>query len=687
MGVVDNIIRVYDGNMQKLAYLENAYNIGYSLKFNELWTAQFTLPATDKKNIYCQPFNYVEIFDGGERIELFRIMPSTLTRNSEGNIVYQCEHVLATLMDDVLFQYHQIGNIGVGTVHVLRYILDHQLTKRWQLRKCDFDRRFEYKWENENLLSALFSVPQPFNEGYRWEFDTTRTPWQLDLKRLPTQFVADIIYKKNMVEIKKEVDPSTIVTRLYCLGYGEGDNQLNICSVNGGIPYLEANTATYGIKSSILVDRRFENAETLKAYGQSILDELKNPFKSYSVRAIDLHRKSPSKYERYFPGDIVRIIDKEDNTIEDLPIVSVSKSDITGAPGDIEIEIAKRTRDIASSISSLQDRTRINEVYAQGATNQMIVPFADNADENNPARMKIYIPDTMVRINKCILNYQLDNFRAYSKAIEGGGATTQSTNDGGATTQSTNDGGASTQTSSSGGGGTQTSSSGGGGTQTSSSGGGTQTTSDVQVLKPGISQDYTRSSGKHLHTIPDGTRLMVAGGGTVTWGYGGEHYHDLYNHGHKIDIPDHQHSVQIPSHKHSVNIPSHTHSVNIPSHTHSVDIPSHTHSVNIPSHTHSINIPNHRHSITLPNHTHDIEFGIYEGTRANSVTIKVDGNILPTTQPGQDINIIPYLSVDSEGKIQRNTWHEVEIIPDQMTRVLANIFMQIFTNSRGGGDY
>jgi phage minor structural protein len=650
MGAVDNTIRVYDGNMRKLAYLENAYNIGYSLKLNELWTAQFTLPATDKKNIYCQPFNYVEIFDGGERIELFRIMPSTLTRNSEGNIVYQCEHVLATLMDDVLFQYHQIGNIGVGTVSVLRYILDHQLTKRWQLRNCDFDRRFEYKWENENLLSALFSVPRPFNEGYRWEFDTTRTPWQLDLKRLPTQFVADIIYKKNMVEIKKEVDPSTIVTRLYCLGYGEGDNQLNICSVNGGIPYLEANTATYGIKSSILVDRRFENAETLKAYGQSILDELKNPFKSYSVRAIDLHRKSPSKYERYFPGDIVRVIDKEDDIIENLPIVSVSKSDITGAPGDIEVEIAKRTRDIASSISSLQDRTRINEVYAQGATNQMIVPFADNADENNPARMKIYIPDTMVRINKCILNYQLDNFRAYSKAIEGGGATTQSTNDGGA----------STQTSSSGGEGIQTSSSGGGGTQTSSSGGGTQTTSDVQVLKPGISQDYTRSSGKHLHTIPNGTVLMVEGGGTVTWGYGGEHYHDLYNHGHQINIPDHHHTVPIPSH---------------------------THIVNIPSHTHSINIPNHRHSINLPNHTHDIEFGIYEGTRANSVSIKVDGNILPTTQPGQDINIIPYLSVDSEGKIQRNTWHEVEIIPDQMTRVLANIFMQIFTNSRGGGDY
>ena len=301
---MDNIIRVYDRNMKKLAYLNNAYGIGYELPLNELWYANFTLPADDPKNQYCQPFNYVEIYDGRERIELFRIMPSTLTRNTKGDIVYQCEHVLATLLDDVLFQYHQIGNIGVGTTQVLRYILDRQLTKRWQLGVCEFDRRFEYKWENENLLAALFSVPQPFNEGYRWEFDTTGTTWRIHLKRLPTEFKADITYRKNMTEIQKEVDPTTVVTRLYCLGYGEGDNQLDITSVNGGIPYLQANgeTSTWGIKSSILVDRRFENPETLKAYGQALLNELKNPYKSYKAKAVDLYRKSPEKYEKFFPG-------------------------------------------------------------------------------------------------------------------------------------------------------------------------------------------------------------------------------------------------------------------------------------------------------------------------------------------------------------------------------------------------
>ena len=171
---------------------------------------------------------------------MFRIMPSDLTRGEQGTITYQCEHVLATLLDDVLFQYHQIGGGAIGTVAVLRYILDRQIDKRWQIGSCDFDRRFEYKWENENLLAALFSVPQCFNEKFRWEFDTTGTVWRINLKRLSTTFKADIIYKKNMTQIQKVVDPTTIVTRLYCLGYGEGDNQLDIRSVNNGIPYLRA---------------------------------------------------------------------------------------------------------------------------------------------------------------------------------------------------------------------------------------------------------------------------------------------------------------------------------------------------------------------------------------------------------------------------------------------------------------
>ena len=613
---MENIIRIYDQNMKKLAYLQNAFNISYDLTLNELWFAKFTLPADDPKNIYCQPFNYVEIYDGKDRIELFRIMSSELTRAEQGTIIYQCEHVLATLLDDVMYQYHQIGGGSIGTVQALRYILDRQLSPHWQLQQCDFDRRFEYKWENENLLAALFSVPKPFDEKYRWEFDTTGTIWRISLKRLPTKFKADIMYRKNMLRIQKEVDPTTIVTRLYCLGYGEGDNQLDIRSVNGGIPYLEANTTTWGIKSSILVDRRFESPETLKAYGQTVLNELKNPYKTYSVQAIDLYRKSPEKYERFFPGDIVRIVDKEDGITEDLPIVKVSKSDVTGNPGAVSIEIANKSRDITGSISALQERDRINDTYAQGATNQMIVPYADNCDPDHPAVLRIYIPDTLVRINKCILNYRLEPFRAYSKAIAGGGGTMTTTEAGGASVA----------------------------TSRYAPAGLTQIRIYPQVSHGAGFALETSYQQDHNHGIPGGTGLTTTEEGVVWFSPSGGHSHMMPSHGHEVVLSGED------------------------------------------SHNHQVNLPNHEHVIIISNHTHELEFGIYQGETASTVSIKVDGKAIPQTNPDEDVDIIKHLSVDSAGKIQRNTWHEIEITPGAMSRIVANIFLQIFTNSRGGED-
>ena len=54
---------------------------------------------------------------------------------------------------------------------------------------------------------------------------------------------------------------------------------------------------------------------------------------------------------------------------------------------------------------------------------------------------------------------------------------------------------------------------------------------------------------------------------------------------------------------------------------------------------------------------------------------------------GNEINIAPYLSTGDGGKILRDTWHEIEITPDKMTRIIVNVFIQLFVNSRGEGDY
>lgn len=616
-------VKIYDLNRDLIAILENAYGIGYEKSFNEIWTASFSLPLNDPKNEECQPLNFVEIVDDytGEYIGLFRIIPSLTRKNeSDSSVTYQCEHVLATLLDDVLFQYHQTTNLS--TKDTLQYILDRQNTSHWKLGTVAFTRYFSYKWENENLLSALFSVPKPFDVPYQWTWDTTSYPWTLNLVAPETVPTCEIRYGKNMVGIEREIDPMEIVNRIYPLGYGEGVNQLTIRSVNNGIPYVEDQQSIqkYGLRSYIWVDKRFEDVHTLKANAEALLKHWKDPKVRYRANAADISSITGEDIDKLKMGRIVRMVDPGLGIIE-ARIVKESKRDMTGDPANIELEIANKSDDIATLQSDLERRQKINEIYAQGATNIDSYSYNDNADQNHPAVIRFYIPEELVRINKMLLNYEVSKFRAYSKATKGGGEVVATTGSGGGTVA--------------------TSSSGGGTATTSSSGGEHRHQMFAFVNDVGSSPPTTF---KNFVAVADRNGSSVAG--VFFPGIGV----DLYT-----NTADGQHS----------------------------------HNVTIPNHTHTVTVPNHTHNITIPNHIHEIEYGIFELPELpSSVVIKVDGNTVPfNATSGDEIDLLPYLSKNGEGKVERGTWHEVTITPNTLGRVNANIFVQFFLQSRGGGDY
>lgn len=205
------MIEVFDKTRRRVAILENAYAASESQKINSVWYFYFSLPYGDSKNEYCKPFYYVRP-DGGE---LYRIMPETLSVSESGGISYQCEHVLATLIDNVLFGYHVVGNLGVYTADVIRYILDHQLVKNWVLDECDFRNQFEYGWEQESLLSALFSVLSPLSSPMIVT-DTTVYPWRLSLKKLVTTGRPEMYVRRryNMTSYTRGRDPQNTRGRL-----------------------------------------------------------------------------------------------------------------------------------------------------------------------------------------------------------------------------------------------------------------------------------------------------------------------------------------------------------------------------------------------------------------------------------------------------------------------------------------
>lgn len=527
------MINVYNKNRQKVAVLQNAFDVTETIKINAVSELSFSLPSTDEKAALCQPYFYVRYGNDGD---LYRIISAETDESDVSVTVYSCEHVIATLIDKVLFGTHIVGGIEVPTADVINGVLAGQ--SDWVLGECDFSFQYEYALENENLLGALFSVPELFVDPYVWKFNTNVYPWVVSLKRIDDSITPQCYLraKKNILSSTNGADSAQICTRLYLLGAGEGVNQVTVSSINGGLPYIQNDDAIaqYGVIERIFVDSSFDEPASLLERGRALLAGYSSPQYSRSFSVIDLYPLTNDALDKAVVGNIVKL---EDGTKTYITQVQYNRD----VPGDMDLTLSTSPADIADSIADLADRQRIESVYSQGATQIYAQSVQANATYDHGAALNFYIPKDMKYINFVNVKIKMSAFRSYTSVTEGGGGSTQTSSGGGGSTQtSSSSGDASLST---------TSASGGGSTQTS----GNAVSSGSSTVLGSTSLDVTYPS--------DTSR----------------HYHSVYD----TSIKDHIHSVVIPSHTHSV-------SVSVPAHTHDVSVPEHTHSVSIPAHTHNI---------------------------------------------------------------------------------------------------
>lgn len=619
-------LEIYDMNRVPVCMLQNAFDIQEQQSLNALWYLDFKLPATDAKNEFCNAYWYARFNDG----ELYRMFPNGYNDASDlPYYSYHCEHVLATLLNKVMPGIVTMGGYYQPTPDVLRAILAKQDIQDWVLGECDFSRRFEYGFEKENLLAALFSVPQCFDEDYIWTFETKGYPWVLNLKRLNknAEPVLNVRYGYNRLSYNRQPDYTNHVTKLYAYGSGEGVNQLNINKFTNGLGYILADKEhieKYGIRESIWVDRRYENEETLYAAAQSMLKELCDPITSYSCGFIGDVKV----------GEVVNIIDYEQTYV-------VKKIITYGDIDDMQYELSNKQPTLASTIADLANRQRIETTYSQGATNIYSVCFVDNADANNGLDCDFYMPQSMRFVNKVVAKIKYDSFRAYSGTTEQGGSISSTSAAGGQISS----------TSESGGGGT--SAAGGGQSKTSASGGGA-----------------TESTNQFDLASDTGTYGIIS-----LTGYSGL---TSTTSGHSHKVPDHMHRIRVTNfaHKHSVTIPSHRHSFEIDDHVHE-----------LPAHTHSFSLPAHSHTFELPSHKHDIEPGIHRYGNPTQVELKVNGNSKGFfADRSFEVDITEWLAND-DGMISRGSFQTLSVIPNDIAHISVSLTVIGFIQSLEGGNY
>lgn len=627
------MLEIFDRNRRRIAIAENAYAVTETKRLNSIWNLSFSLPYEDPKNEFCKPFYYVRHDNG----ELYRIMPSAFTVDETGGYTYQCEHVLATLIDNVLHDYHVYGG---HTADVIRYILDKQLVKNWILGECDYNFQFEYGWENESLLSALFSVATPFADPYIWRTNTSGYPWKLSLKRLKTSGIPDLYVRRayNMMQLQSKSDPQKLTTRLYPLGYGEGVNQLTIKDVNNGVPYLQSPSnivAKYGIVECVWIDRRYEDPETLKAVGQAILKGLQEPRVTYDIGFQELPAAGQAKAA---PGVRLRIICPELNKTVDTYVTEVTRT--FGDWQQSAITVANQPEDIAASIADLMDKQRIEQAYAQGATQLYSQALQANGSPEHGVIMDFFIPEEMRIINGVFAKIRIDKFRAYSK-------TTTSTKQEGYTydiawnTNKAKDNGSVEIT-------------------TEKSGKVESKLPAVNAYEPGNPGGFKvySSGGIRRNTSPEykwdeeyDKKLFVGWSKEEAEQMKGDEYYDAF-------IPVHYHTYAERSHNHGDFV--------------------------YPSHSHKYKIPGHKHSLTLPSHTHSITPGIYRFGNPQSFSVFIEGIKKGTfTAKNAELNLTDFLT-GSNGKIPRGKWLALEIRPNDLAYISIVMVVQGFIQSRGG---
>ena len=274
------------------------------------------------------------------------------------------EHALVTLADRVLFGYTELS--GMTLREVVSRLLEGQ--DRWRVGEVEAATRFSYAFENENVLTALLSLTAPMEEDMAFETDMTGTPWLLHVRKLPSRADCEIRRSRNLIRAEITRDMEGMVTRLYPLGYGEGADQLTVKAVNGGVPYLEAETAgDFGVMEAVSTESTVSDAATLLAAAKRTLRGACRPQLSLRVSALALFPVTGEALDRFSPGSVCRLAFPEAGDAQEARILSLSWQDVYRRPLEVDMEMASGTEMTGDLLSRLSRRASVSELYAQGA--------------------------------------------------------------------------------------------------------------------------------------------------------------------------------------------------------------------------------------------------------------------------------------------------------------------------------
>lgn len=366
---------------------------------------------------------FMELFTPSGSAGVFRVNAVTTAVGGEGGQRITLQHALCTLSDDVVVGYAEASGDLRETAEAL---LARQSRVRWQAGAMP-EESAALSWENENLLTALLSLTTPLEGGYMWRFDFSTAPWTLSLEALPEE-ICEVRAGRSLSQARITIDRTDLCTRLYPFGYGEGADQLNIRKVNGGLRYLTADTApVWGVVKRIWTDPSITRAATLKAAARRMLERCKHPVVTVEVDADELCSLTGEPLDRFRPGSACRLPLPAWGVSMVERVTCVHRPDVYGDPTRVTLTLANRAASCVDDLSALARQSAVSLQYTQGAPSESSIHFSDNCDPEHPARLRFFLDEDAVHVNKARIAFSVEKFRGYARSASGGGEGTATT--------------------------------------------------------------------------------------------------------------------------------------------------------------------------------------------------------------------------------------------------------------------
>jgi hypothetical protein len=436
-----------------------------------------------------------------------------------------------------------------------------------------------------------------------------------------------------------------IGNRIFGLGSFDGINQRRAIVEN------QTSQDSHSLREIPLKDLRFSHETSLKELIQKHLTDSKAPLKEVSCEI----------ETKYWLDNSLAV---GDEVLVDQPSWNVSAQTyrIMRAvidPSRTTLDLGVKQVHLENIRDVLQKQIDVSDVFMSGSSSIFNVQSFENCDASHPLHLRFFLPPDIKYVNHVYLNFKIKQYRAYTgQTPSGGGSTTPA--GGGHTTPA---------------GGGSTSGSGGGTTPTSEAAAGTYEYGALVATRTTI--DCATINHKHRILCPyyaGGNKICPRGvaGDKVTigtdWASVGA--------GGYIETDTEEEVGEVVSH---VTLHDFHQFVN-KEHTHNVTIPNHTHTT--PAHVHTVS----DHAHATPNHVHQMTYQIYEASESSpSITVKVgeDGGSLteitgsPFTSDQQKLGIADLIRTIGVDK-----WIDLEFTPNQIRRIEANVYLQVFIESK-----